>query len=51
MFPALTSVDVTDADGFGAAMRTVLDVDGPRWSALNAQPTKSRPARHFLGRQ
>jgi acetolactate synthase I/II/III large subunit len=29
MFPGLVSVDVTDVDGFGAAMRTALEVDGP----------------------
>lgn len=29
MFPGLTSVDVTDADGFSAAMRTALSADGP----------------------
>jgi acetolactate synthase-1/2/3 large subunit len=29
MFPGLNSVDVTDLDGFAAAMRAALDVDGP----------------------
>jgi Thiamine pyrophosphate enzyme, C-terminal TPP binding domain len=29
MLPRLSSVDVTDADAFGAAMRTALDVKGP----------------------
>jgi hypothetical protein len=29
MLPGLPSVDVNDADGFSAAMRTALDVDGP----------------------
>jgi acetolactate synthase-1/2/3 large subunit len=29
MLPGLSSVDVTDADAFGAAMRTALDVEGP----------------------
>src|SRR5246500_346711 len=29
MFPGLTSVDVTDINGLGAAMRKGLDVDGP----------------------
>jgi acetolactate synthase-1/2/3 large subunit len=29
MFPGLTSVDVTDLDGFAAALRAALDVEGP----------------------
>lgn len=29
MLPELLSVDVTDVDAFGAAMRTALDVEGP----------------------
>ncbi|WP_343571688.1 thiamine pyrophosphate-binding protein [Mycobacterium sp.] len=29
MFPGLRSVDVADADGFSAAMRAALEVDGP----------------------
>jgi acetolactate synthase-1/2/3 large subunit len=29
MFPGLTSLEVSDADGFRAAMRTALGVDGP----------------------
>ena len=48
MLPGLASVDVTDVDGFSAAMRTALDVDGRQSSASNARLTKSRAFATFL---
>ena len=39
MFPGLKSVDVTDLDGLGAAMRAALDIDGP---AVVEEPTPGR---------
>ncbi|MGH3541475.1 MAG: thiamine pyrophosphate-binding protein [Mycobacterium sp.] len=49
MFPGLTSVDVSDADGFAAAMRAALDVDGPSVVSVECSADEIPPFAPFLG--
>jgi len=49
MFPGLSSVDVTDADGFSAAMRTALDVHGPSVVSVECAADEIPPFATFLG--
>lgn len=49
MFPGLTSVDVSDADGFAAAVRTALDVDGPSVVSVECAADEIPPFAPFLG--
>jgi acetolactate synthase I/II/III large subunit len=49
MFPGLPSVDVTDADGFGAAMCQALDVDGPSVVSVECAAEEIPPLATFLG--
>jgi acetolactate synthase-1/2/3 large subunit len=51
MFPGLTSVDVTDADGFSAAMRTALDVDGASVVSVECAADEIPPFATFLNNQ
>ena len=48
MFPGLTSVDVSDLDGFAAAYAARRSTStARRWSASSAPPTRSRRSHHF----
>jgi acetolactate synthase I/II/III large subunit len=49
MFPGLTSVDVSDADGFNAALRAALDVDGPSVVSVECAADEIPPFAPFLG--
>jgi acetolactate synthase-1/2/3 large subunit len=49
MLPGLPSVDVTDADGFSAAMRTAPDVDGPSVVSIECAADEIPPFATFLG--
>jgi acetolactate synthase I/II/III large subunit len=51
MFPGLTSVDVADVDGFSAAMRTALDVDGPSVVSVKCAADEIPPVATFLNGQ
>jgi acetolactate synthase I/II/III large subunit len=51
MFPQLKSVDVTDADGFGAAIRTALDIDGPAVVSVECAADEIPPVATFLDGQ
>ena len=48
MLPGLASVDVTDVDGFSAAMRTALDVDGPSVVSIECAADEIPPFATFL---
>ncbi|MGH3542507.1 MAG: thiamine pyrophosphate-binding protein, partial [Mycobacterium sp.] len=48
MFPGLTSLEVSDADGFRAAMRTALDVDGPSVVCVECAADEIPPFAIFL---
>jgi acetolactate synthase I/II/III large subunit len=48
MFPELTSVDVGDVDGFAAAMRSALDVDGPAVVSVECAADEIPPFTPFL---
>jgi thiamine pyrophosphate-dependent acetolactate synthase large subunit-like protein len=48
MLPGLPSVDVNDADGFSAAMRTALDVDGPSVVSIACAADEIPPFATFL---
>jgi acetolactate synthase-1/2/3 large subunit len=48
MFPQLPSVDVTDADGFSAAIRTALDIDGPAVVSVECAADEIPPFAPFL---
>jgi acetolactate synthase-1/2/3 large subunit len=48
MFPGLTSVDVTDLDGFAAALRAALDVDGPAVVSVECAADEIPPFAPFL---
>ncbi len=48
MFPSLTSVDVSDLDGFAAAMRAALDVDGPSVVSVECAADEIPPFAPFL---
>jgi acetolactate synthase-1/2/3 large subunit len=48
MFPGLTSLDVTDLDGFATAMRTALDVDGPAVVSVECAADEIPPFAPFL---
>jgi acetolactate synthase-1/2/3 large subunit len=50
MFPGLTSVDVTDLDGFAAAMRAALDVDGPAVVSIECAADEIPPFAPFLSK-
>jgi acetolactate synthase I/II/III large subunit len=49
MFPGLTSVDVSDTDGFAAAVRASLDVDGPSVVSVECAADEIPPFAPFLG--
>ncbi len=49
MFPGLTSVDVSDADGFTSALRAALDVDGPSVVSVECAADEIPPFAPFLG--
>jgi acetolactate synthase-1/2/3 large subunit len=49
MFPGLTSVDVGDANGFAAAVRASLDVDGPSVVSVECAADEIPPFAPFLG--
>jgi acetolactate synthase I/II/III large subunit len=49
MFPGLTSVDVSDAGGFAAAVRASLDVDGPSVVSVECAADEIPPFAPFLG--
>jgi acetolactate synthase-1/2/3 large subunit len=49
MFPELPSVDVTDVDGFSAAMRSALEVDGPSVISVECAADEIPPLSTFLG--
>jgi acetolactate synthase-1/2/3 large subunit len=49
MFPSLTSVDVSDVDGFAAAVRASLDVDGPAVVSVECAADEIPPFAPFLG--
>jgi acetolactate synthase I/II/III large subunit len=49
MFPELTSVDVSDADEFAAAVRASLDVDGPSVVSVECAADEIPPFAPFLG--
>jgi acetolactate synthase I/II/III large subunit len=51
MFPQLPSVDVTDADGFSAAIRTALDIDGPAVVSVECAADEIPPVATFLNGQ
>jgi acetolactate synthase I/II/III large subunit len=51
MFPGLKSVDVRDLDGFAAAMRAVLDVDGPAVVSVECAADEIPPFAPFLNGQ
>jgi acetolactate synthase-1/2/3 large subunit len=48
MFPGLTSADVTDLNGFAAAMRAALDVDGPAVVSVECAADEIPPFAPFL---
>lgn len=48
MFPGLTSVDVSDADGLAAAVRGSLDVDGPAVVSVECAADEIPPFAPFL---
>ena len=48
MFPGLTSVDVTDLDGFAAAVCAALDVDGPAVVSVECAADEIPPFTPFL---
>ncbi|WP_425176558.1 thiamine pyrophosphate-binding protein [Mycobacterium sp.] len=48
MFPGLPSVDVNDADGFSAAMRSARDVDGPSVVSIECAADEIPPFATFL---
>jgi acetolactate synthase I/II/III large subunit len=48
MFPGLKSVDVTDLDGFAAAMRGALDIDGPAVVSVECSADEIPPFAPFL---
>jgi len=48
MFPGLTSVDVADRNGFAAAMRAALDVDGPAVISVECAADEIPPFAPFL---
>jgi acetolactate synthase I/II/III large subunit len=48
MFPGLESIDVTDLDGFAAAMRSALDVDGPAVVSVECAADEIPPFAPFL---
>ena len=48
MFPGLTSVDVTDLDGFAAAMRAALDIAGPAVVSVECAADEIPPFAPFL---
>lgn len=48
MFPALTSVDVSDADGLGAAMNAALGIDGPAVISVECAADEIPPFAPFL---
>jgi len=48
MFPGLASADVTDLNGFGAAMRAALDVDGPAVVSIECAADEIPPFAPFL---
>jgi acetolactate synthase-1/2/3 large subunit len=48
MFPGLTSVDVSDADGLAAAVRGSLDVDGPSVVSVECAADEIPPFAPFL---
>jgi acetolactate synthase I/II/III large subunit len=51
MFPGLTSVDVSDADGLAAAVRGSLDVDGPAVVSVECAADEIPPFAPFLDGQ
>jgi acetolactate synthase-1/2/3 large subunit len=51
MFPGLTSVDVNDLEGFAAAMRGVLAVDGPAVVSVECAADEIPPFAPFLNTQ
>jgi acetolactate synthase-1/2/3 large subunit len=48
MFPGLTSVDVTDLNGFAAAMPAALDADGPAVVSIECAADEIPPFAPFL---
>ena len=48
MFPGLPSVDITDADGFEAALNAALDVDGPSVVSVECAADEIPPFAPFL---
>ncbi|HEU4363365.1 MAG TPA: thiamine pyrophosphate-binding protein [Mycobacterium sp.] len=48
MFPGLTSRDATDIDGFSAALRVALDVDGPSVVSVECAADEIPPFAPFL---
>lgn len=48
MFPGLASVDVADVDGFAAAVRAALDVDGPSVVSVECAADEVAPFAAFL---
>ncbi len=48
MLPGLASIDVTDLDGFAAAMRAALDVDGPAVVSVECAADEIPPFAPFL---
>ncbi len=48
MFPGLASVDVTDLDGFAAAMRAALAIDGPAVVSVECSADEIPPFAPFL---
>lgn len=48
MFPSLTSVDVSDVEGFAAAMGAALDVDGPAVVSVECAADEIPPFAPFL---
>lgn len=48
MFPSLTSVDVSDADGLAAAMHTALGIDGPAVISVECAADEIPPFAPFL---
>jgi acetolactate synthase I/II/III large subunit len=49
MFPGLKSLDVTDLDGFAAAMRAALNLDGPAVVSVECSADEIPPFAPFLG--
>jgi acetolactate synthase I/II/III large subunit len=48
MFPGLTALDVSDLDGFAAAMDTALDIDGPAVVSVECDADEIPPFAPFL---